>query len=93
VHSFCNSLPVFCKLIDIVVTEGGECLFALIPHETTTFNTHFNAYEVEPKFNYNIVCRQKDLADYHPLTISKSFDNHLSTRNFVVMKHYIFHDS
>ena len=79
--------------MDIIVTQRGQCLFALVPHVTTTFNTHYNAYEVEPKQNYVIVCKQKDFVDYHPLTISKSFDQDLSTRNFIVMKYYIFHDS
>jgi len=93
VHSFCNSIPVFGKITDIIVTQRGECLFALVPYVTITFNTHYNAYEVEPEQNYVIVCKQKDFVDYHPLTISKSFDKDLRTRNFIVMKHYVFHDS
>ena len=93
VHSFCNSLPVFGKIMDIIVTQRGECLFALVPHVTITFNADYNAYEVEPKQNCFIVCKQKDFVDCHPLTISKSFDKNLSTRNFIVMKHYAFHDS
>jgi len=93
IHSFCNSLPVFGKIMDIIVSQRGECLFALIPYVTTVFNTHYNAYEVEPMQNCVIVCQQKDFIDYHPLTISKSFDKNLSTTNFIIIKHYVFHDS
>ena len=62
----------------------------MIPHVTTSFNMHYHAYEVQPKIDY-IVCRQKDFADHHPLTISKSFDKDLRATNFIVMK-CIFHD-
>ena len=52
------------------------------------FNKHYNGYEVELKQDY-FVCQQEDLADYSPLTISKSFDLAVLS-NFVVMKYHVF---
>ncbi len=90
VCTFCDDEPVFGKVLDIVVTESGDCLFVLIPYFVTAFNKHFNAYEVRPLRNEYLVCRQKDFSDYHILSISKSFSRALSDKNFVSLKCHVF---
>ena len=79
--TFCDDDPIFGKVLDIVVTESGNCLFVLEPYVVKTFNKHFNAYEVHPLSNGYMVCQQKDFADYHVLSISKSFSRALSDKN------------
>ena len=87
--AFCDDDPLFGEVLDILATASGDCLFILTPFIVTTFNKHFNAYEVEPMRNDYLVCRQKDFADYHVLSISKSFNRALCIKNFVCMK-YVF---
>ena len=82
--------PVFGKILDIVVTVSGDCLFVLEPYIVTTFNTHFNAYEVHPLETEYLVCRHKDFADYHVLSISKSFSRSHFDTNFVCLKCHVF---
>lgn len=54
------------------------------------FNEHFNAFEVELQDSEYLVLQQENLADYHPLSISKSFDSTISTTDFVVLKYHVF---
>ena len=46
--AFCDDDPLFGEVLDILATASGDCLFILTPFIVTTFNKHFNAYEVEP---------------------------------------------
>lgn len=54
------------------------------------FNKHFNAFEVELQENEHLVLQQENLADYHPLSISKSFDSTIAYSDFVVLKYHVF---
>ena len=89
-HFFDEEIPIFVVVSDILVTLSGDCLFVLIPYVGNSFFPHFNAYEVWPNHSAYIVCRQRDLADHHPLTISKSFGSCFSHRTLVSLKHHVF---
>jgi len=70
----CDDDPVFGKLIDIVINQQNEkCWLILQPFIVTGYDTHFNAYKVEPLSDF-IICQQQDLVDHHTLTICKSFE-------------------
>lgn len=86
--TFWNDDPLFGKLVDLIVTEENICWFIMQPCIVKQFNEHYNGYEVELKQDY-FVCQQEDLADYNPLTISKSFDLAVLS-NFVVLKYHVF---
>ena len=58
-----------------------------VPTGVAAFNKHFNAYEVNHSCNEFIACEQKDFADYHILSISRSFS---STKPFVCLKNHVF---
>ena len=79
---------MFGKLIDLIVTEENICWFIMQPCIVKQFNEHYNGYEVELKDEY-FACQQEHLADYNPLTISKSFDLTVLS-SFVVMKYHVF---
>ena len=72
VCSFDEEIPVFGKIVDIIVTKFSDCLFISIPYIGINFHTHYNAFEVYADTTHYIVYRQKDLKDYHPLPLSKS---------------------
>ena len=85
----CDDDPVFGKLVDIVINQQNDkCWLILQPFIVTGYNTHYNAYKVEPLFDY-IICQQQDLADHHILTITKSFDLTLLSTNFAVPKYFV----
>lgn len=90
VHSFDEDIPIFASVIDIIVTASGDCLFILNPHIGNSYYPHFNAYEVQSETCIYIICRQRDFIDYHPLSLSKSFNSSFSHRTFVCLKHHIF---
>ena len=51
-----DDMPVFGKIVDIIVLPTSECLFILAPHVCTKFNAHFHAFEVtsvQDVFFYN----------------------------------------
>lgn len=50
---------------------------------------HFNAYEVYPNPSHYLICEQKHFADYHPLTLSRSFSHSLSCKLYVCLKYAI----
>ena len=88
--TFYEDNPIFGEVADILITDTSECLFILNPYISTNYNSHFNSYEVEPLENEKIVCQHGDLADYHLLSISKSFDKDIYNKNFVCLKHHVF---
>ena len=70
-----DDLPVFGVIKDIVIKQDlSDTLFILQPYRTSTFNTHYYSYEVYP-VSETLIYTQKELADYHPLWISKSFSS------------------
>jgi len=81
--------PLFGKLVDTVINQQNEKYWLILqPFLVTRFNTHYNAYEVEPQRDY-IICQQQDLVDHHTLAISKSFDLTLLSTNFVALKYFV----
>ena len=67
-----------------------ECLFIMVPYVATSFHNHFNAYEVGLLPNEHIIGHQKDFADYHILSFSRSFSASLSDLKFVCLKYHVF---
>lgn len=88
--TFYDDDPIFGKVVDIIITDSSKCLFILTPYISTSYNNHFNSYEVECLPDEKIICEHKDLADYHLLSISKSFDRTIYGKNFVCLKHHVF---
>ena len=67
-------VPTFGHIEDIISTRSGS-IFVINQYKTLTFDTHFHAYQVTLMHNELLVMvmQQKELADYHPLEIHKSF--------------------
>lgn len=86
--TFWKDDPLFGKLVDLIVSKENICWFIMQPCIVKRFNHHYNGYEVEQSNEY-FVCQQQDLADYNPLTISKSFDLAVHS-NFVIIKYHVF---
>ena len=84
-----DDTPVFGKIADILIKTTQECLFVLVPHLGTNYNCHYHSYEVQEVPNEFLVCRQQDFADFHVLSISKSFQRSLSHVNFVCLKYHV----
>ena len=84
-----NGDPIFGKILDILVTTCGDCLFVLTPYIASTFNRHFNSYEVEQLQNEFLICHHQDFVDYHRLSLHKSFDTTYS-KNFINLKYHVF---
>lgn len=85
--TFDEDVPIFGKILDIIVTASGECLFALIPCIGKVFCKHFNAYEVYINTMHHFIYRPKDLVDHHTLSLSKSFASSVS---YICMKYHVF---
>ena len=70
-----EDLPVFGVIQDILLKPDiCNTLFILKPYCTHIFNPHYFSYEVYP-LDETLIYKQKELCDYHPLCISKSFSS------------------
>ena len=82
-----DDMPVFGYIKDIIIKqEINNTLFILQPYRASTFNPHYYSYEVYP-VSEHLIYLQKELADYHPLSLSKSFS--LPSPTFVRTKYDI----
>lgn len=88
--TFFEDTPIFGKVVDIIVTDSSKCYFILNPYISTNFNKHFNSYEVELLKDDKVICQHRDFADYHLLSLSKSFDRTMYDKNFVCLKYHVF---
>ena len=80
-------MPVFGKIHDIIIKpQLTDTLFVLQPYRASSFNYHYHSYEVSPVDDV-LIYKQTELADYHPLSICKSFS--LSPPMFVRLKHHV----
>ena len=81
-----NLMPVFGRIIDIIVVSITDCYFVCEIFTTVTFNTHYHAYEVQEQRRPTrlVVCKQSELIDYHVLGMY-----HLSNTIFVPLKYYL----
>ena len=61
-----------------------------VTYISTHFDKHFNSYEAELLDDEKVICQYKDLADYHLLSLSKSFDRAMYDKNFICKKYYVF---
>jgi len=85
--TLCEDEPIFGRIVDIIITESDTCLFIIEPLITNCFNKHYNSYEVHALQNTHIICKHQDLADHHPLVMSKSFHQQLAEKNFITVKY------
>jgi len=69
------------------IYKKKQTLFILTPLIPSHFNSHFHAYEVKLDQDQVLIYMQDELADYHPLYISKSFCT--SSPLFVRLKYHI----
>ena len=83
-----EDIPIFGKINDII-TLFGKCMFVSVPYIGSIFCKHYNAYEVYPNTSHYVICQQKEFADYHLLSLSKSFSHSLSHKLFVCLKYNI----
>lgn len=83
-----EEFPIFGKIFDIIIVDG-KCMFVSVPYLVSNFCRHFNAYDVYPDSSNYVVCQQKDLVDYHVLSLNKSFAHSLSHKSFICLKHSI----
>ena len=66
---FIEDMPVFGRIVDIVLHESTKPLLVIDLLETMCFNKHFYAYEVkENTIRAFYLCTQSDLADHHTLS-------------------------
>ena len=63
-------LPLFGKIVDIIVYNVDTCVFLLQEYVTECYSSHFHSYEVSigPYYTYR-ACEQTDFVDYHPLCV------------------------
>ena len=82
-----DDLPVFAKIQDIVLLPNtSKSLFMLNLFKTLKYEEHYHAYVVLPTTDIQ-VCSQNELADYHPLSVSKAFT--LSSPMFIRVKYSV----
>ena len=84
-----DDVPVFGKILDIVVLGTDDCLFVVQPY-AGVFCSHYNAYEVYTIPTSYLFYKQNDLIDHHILSFSKSFSPPLSHKLFVSLKYHVF---
>ena len=87
---FIEDMPIFGRIVDIVLHESMKPLLVIDLLETTCFNKHFYAYEVKEKIiRAFYVCPQSDLADYHTLSIYTPQNSH---QFMIPLKYYVLTD-
>lgn len=89
---FCSiedEVPVFGKIMDILVWSMGKCIFVIIPYVGDNFFNHYNAYEVRPDNSNYIFQTPDNLADHRTLSLSTSFSQHLRNKAFVSLKYQV----
>ncbi len=78
---------MFGQIKDIIILPSEECVFVVTPIKSVLWNTRLHSFEVLKLENRTLLYRQNDLADFHPLTISKTFRS--SPVMFVRLKYSI----
>ena len=87
---FNEDMPVFGRIVDIILQESMKPLLVVDVLETMCFNRHFYAYEVkEENIRAFYVCKQSDLADYHTLSI---YTPQNSRQLMIPLKYYVLTD-
>ena len=87
---FINDMPIFGRIITIILHSSTEPLIVTNLLETVFFNKHFFAYQVKDNYtNSYYVCKQSKLADYHPLSFYSSQN---SIELLVPLKYHVLSD-
>lgn len=66
-----DDIPMFGRIMELIVTPHQECLFVICPPPTITFQLHYHAYEVVLT-DSSVVYNHAQLFDYHPLVCTKA---------------------
>ena len=79
-------LPVFGKIIDVLIVSVTDCYFVCELLVTASFNSHYHAYETRQQRQPTqlVICKQQDLIDHHILGTY-----HVSNFTFVSLKYYL----
>ena len=79
-------LPVFGKILTIVMIDVTQCYFVCELLITDCFNSHYHAYEVSKHITPTpiVICRQTDFIDHHVLGLY-----HVSSLNLISLKYYL----
>ena len=89
-YEFHYDMPVFGQIFTVILHESTQPLLITNLLQTLCFNKHFFAYEVkETTTRSYYVCRQSDLADYHPLSI---YTPQNSSLLLIPLKYYVLSD-
>ena len=85
---FEDGMPVFGEIKYIIVTHSTEVLFILLPLISVQLKRHFHTYKVLPVPSKVLIYHPHELADYHPLTTSKSHSS-VDHSTYVCMKYFV----
>ena len=79
-------LPVFGRIISILIEQVTKCYFVCEVLTTETFNPHFHAYEVQAQEKPTplVICTQNDFIDHHVLALY-----HVSQLELVPLKYHV----
>ena len=67
-------IPTFGLVVDLLVVDVDICLFVCEVLETEYFDEHLHAFKVSKELSSHVslaICRHKELADYHVLSLYK----------------------
>lgn len=80
-------MPQFGKILDIVVIDTEDCFFIVSTLITETFNSHYNAFEVQlSNLALCDVIRPSELADHNVYHIYNLPTQHIS---FILLKYHL----
>lgn len=81
-----NLLPVFGRILAIIMQDVTQCYFICEILITDCFNSHYHAYEVRKQKLPTpiIICHQSTFVDHHVLGLY-----HVSSLSFVSLKYYL----
>lgn len=87
---FESDMPVFGRIVDIILHTSLKPVLVTDVLETLCFNKHFYAYEVNEKINRTFhLCTQGGLADYHTLALYTPQNSH---QLMIPLKYYVLTD-
>ena len=82
-----DDIPVFGRIMELIVTPHQECLFVICPLLTLAFQHHYHAYKVVLT-DSSVVYDHVQLFDYHPLVCTQAVGRTRSL--FVSTKYHLF---
>ena len=87
---FSEDMPVFGRIVDIILHECTKPILVLEILETQCFNRHYFAYEViEKNIRTFHLCTQSELTDHHTLSMYTPQNSH---QYMIPLKYYVLTD-